>query len=174
MTGLSPAQVQSNVKGRKSELSFVVGLIVRYSSLTGVGFKILYEFSNLTGAHLRHGISILELFLGDVLLIKCNVQLGAYFTRRGARHTQKIDELHISTALETFRDVAHHGNACTTNLIAQTKVTIKAGLCAMGINRIGQLSGSLPSFNVFKASDCSHDLFPDFEYDLRLLTFDGY
>src|SRR5579863_9722821 len=71
----------------------------------------------------------------------------------GLCHCQITNELDSAASPKTFRDVSHHRNRRSLNLVAQSKILGERLLVRSTINLTCQLPGTPPTLNILETRD---------------------
>src|SRR5439155_10957173 len=65
-------------------------------------------------------------------------------------------EFFISSTLKSFGDIRHDRYCSSSDLLLETEILSKIPQGTDFVNRLHQLSGPLPSFDIFEPLDLSH------------------
>jgi hypothetical protein len=91
------------------------------------------------------------LLFGDVSQVSGQVELTLDLREGAARDRDEAAHLGTGVAAEPFRDVRHHGNRRTPDLVAQSPIPGERASLAYAINPERKVFRLLPDQHVFEA-----------------------
>src|ERR1044071_8463757 len=94
---------------------------------------------------------------GDVPQVSGQVELALDLRERATRDGDEAADLGAGVAAESLRDVRHHGNRRTADLIAQPPIPGERAPLARAIHPERKVFRLLPDEHVFEAADLHRD-----------------